>query len=301
MSLQDVNALCYEPLILEGYCIGSIGFHAKQVTNYDNKKKRLILRLLAKRAAWALQDYRMARVIRDRAEADALIQILGVVLHNIKTPLASVQIAFDRLVSDYATMHAQTPRMEGFISTINGELSRISRLQQAVLRLRRPWESRVETTSLHQLIRKVVTEQVGSNEIETQFLLTPSLRNVAIDSAAVEVCLEILVDNAVDALQGSSTKRLLIGLRETATTGVVGDGSSKELVIDVVDSGPGVPPEMIERLFTAMQSAKTSGAGIGLVSCRAIARLARGDVIFDSQRSPGAKFTLVLPYRKEGA
>ena len=299
-ALQDANSLCYEPLIMEGFCIGSLGFHAKAVTNFD-VKKRAILRLLAKRAAKALQDCRMTRVIGEQSDANAQAEILGIVLHNVKTPLTSVQIAFKRLLEAYEDKCQRTPEMEDFVKTILNELSKIAHLRQKVVKLRKPWESRVEAVQLHGLIRKVVEERLAANEeICLSFSLEERIQDIQIDTAAVETCLEILIDNATYALKDIPAKKLQIIMREAETAEGVNIGSFSKLAIDVLDSGPGVPTELAGRLFKSMQSGKTSGAGLGLLHCYTIARSARGDAIHDSNYSPGAKFTLVFPYRKEG-
>lgn len=291
--LKEANAFCTEPLVLEGFCIGSMGFHARAVRNYD-ERKRAILRLLAKRAAWALQDYLMARVIREKAEAEAQAQVLGVVLHNIKTPLATIGIDFSLLIDAVNSQQSLTDETANLIKRIKGELSKISRLRETVLKLRKPWESRVEATRAHELVRKVVTERLARGAIRPEFTLDPALQDVLIDGAAVEVCLETLVDNALDAMKDTDNKTLEIVLREAGPTKV---GS---LAIDVIDRGSGVPGGLAERLFRTMQIGKVQGAGIGLIHSRAIARDAQGDIVYDPSHSPGAKFTIVLPYKKQG-
>lgn len=295
--LKDANALCYQPLILEGYCIGSMGFHARQVTSYDNKK-RAVLRMLAKRAAWALQDYRMGEVIRQRTEADALVEILGVVLHNVKTPLSSIQIAFDRLLKAYDRI-STTPSTEVFVNTIRKELSKIEHLQETVVRLRKPWESRIEDAQLHKLIRTVVDERSQGKDLQLQCNCDPSLDNVRIDTAAVEVCLQILLDNAVDAVTNTPVKNIHVLLRSAELSELTSYSSREMVAIDVIDTGVGVPPDIAKGLFTSMRSGKLRGTGIGLIHCRAIARSARGDTVLNNSHVPGAKFTLLLPYQRK--
>ena len=297
--LQDANALCYEPLILEGLCIGSIGFHARKVTNYDGKK-RAILRLLARRAAWALQDYLMARAIRKHAEAATLAEILGMVLHNIRTPLSSIRFAFDRLLKAYDDQCEKTSVMADHIGTIEGQLDIISRLQEKVVRLKKPWESRIEITRLNDLVRNVIDERLVGQEAEVEYSYDPDLEDIRIDTAAIETCLEILVDNAVDAIKGSSPKTIRIDIRKAELAEGAAAGSSSRLAIDVIDGGPGVPSDMVGRLFSGLQSRKTNGAGLGLFYGRRMTRSAGGDIVYDSNHSPGAKFTLLLPYTKEG-
>jgi two-component system C4-dicarboxylate transport sensor histidine kinase DctB len=128
--------------------------------------------------------------------------------------------------------------------------------------------------------------------------LAPRLQNIQIDAAAVEVCLEVLVDNAMDAIQGNQAKNIEIALREVEAAERALASSTGKLAIDVIDNGPGVPPDMAERLFISMRSGKPKGAGIGLLHCHSIARSAHGDVHYDAAHISGAKFTLLFPYSK---
>jgi len=146
------------------------------------------------------------------------------------------------------------------------------------------------------LVSKVVAGRMAGNKVCTFYTLEPSLDQVHIDSAAVEVCLEILVDNSLDALQDTREKKLKIVLRKAEPTEIADDDATGKLAIDVIDNGHGVPPEIAENLFTTLQSSKVHSSGIGLLHGRVIARSAHGDIIYDSTHTPGAKFTLLLPY-----
>lgn len=96
-----------------------------------------------------------------------------------------------------------------------------------------------------------------------------------------------LLKNAVEAMSGEGT----------VTVRVTSDGACA--TVDIHDSGPGVPEQLHETLFTQMRTTKSTGTGIGLITVRKIARSAGGDVTHEPTRT-GAMFRVTLPLRSSG-
>jgi nitrogen-specific signal transduction histidine kinase/ActR/RegA family two-component response regulator len=299
--LESVDAFCYEPLILEGVCIGALGFHSRNYANYRNEANLAIIRLLAKQATLSLHDYLVAEEIREKEEA--LSEILSLFVHNTKNPLGTAGIALDRLQTAVRKANALTPEVAASIDTVNRQLSLLGRLRDEVLALRRPWKSRIEPADLGILIKESVDSVVGSySDIDVSFDFHLVVSEVRVDKEALKLCLQELVQNAMDELMRVSGKRSLrIILREAVDLGTGQLGSQYSLLaIDVIDNGNGVAPEMVHSLFVGPKSGKTQGLGIGLQQCRAVALSVQGNVFYDADYKTGAKFTLVLPYTIEG-
>jgi two-component system C4-dicarboxylate transport sensor histidine kinase DctB len=107
---------------------------------------------------------------------------------------------------------------------------------------------------------------------------------VLADPAGVRLILVNLLRNAVEAVEGQSDERRLV--RVTAGPGPV---------LAVHDSGPGVPADMLPRLFDPFASSKGPGRGIGLSLASASARRMGGQLEASSQAGAGTRFTLMLP------
>jgi len=73
----------------------------------------------------------------------------------------------------------------------------------------------------------------------------------------------------------------------------MGEGGGVE--IRVLDSGPGIPPEMAEDLFTPFVSTKTDALGLGLAICKRVVEAHGGDIRGENVPAGGAVFTVVLP------
>jgi signal transduction histidine kinase len=100
-----------------------------------------------------------------------------------------------------------------------------------------------------------------------------------------------LILNAVEALSSveARARELLISTEQNQTNGVL---------VAVRDSGPGIDPEHIERVFEAFYTTKTSGVGMGLSICRSIIDAHGGRLWADKNEPRGAVFQFILPAEK---
>ena len=65
--------------------------------------------------------------------------------------------------------------------------------------------------------------------------------------------------------------------------------------ISVADNGPGIAPELIERIYEAYYTTKEKGTGLGLAIAKHNAELYGGKILVESELGKGAKFTLIFP------
>jgi len=103
-----------------------------------------------------------------------------------------------------------------------------------------------------------------------------------------------LILSAVEALSSvnEGARELLISTEQSRTNGVL---------VAVRDSGPGVDPERIERVFEAFYTAKSSGVEMGLSICRSIIDPYGGRLWADANKLRGAVFQFTLPRRRKRA
>lgn len=114
-----------------------------------------------------------------------------------------------------------------------------------------------------------------------------SLPRVLADRLQLEMVLHNLLGNAVDALKAAPPERRDIRVSVAEEAGL--------LRFRVEDSGPGVPPELRERLFQPFATGKPHGMGLGLVISRSIVEAHRGKLWHEPSASGGAVFNLTLP------
>ncbi len=161
------------------------------------------------------------------------------------------------------------------------------RAGQIVRRLR-DFISRGETERRIESLRRLVTEasalaMVGSGEhaLETQVKLDPAADAVLVDRIQIQQVLLNLIRNAIEAMQEMRLRRLLIA-SQREPGGLVR--------ITIADSGPGLPPEVAERLFEPFLSTKAAGMGLGLSICRTIVEGHGGRIWAERSKFGGTAF-----------
>jgi len=108
------------------------------------------------------------------------------------------------------------------------------------------------------------------------------------DHTQLQQVLLNLVTNAIDSMASTSDRDRV--LRIACSRHQTGD-----VMISVEDSGVGIEPGHIDRIFDPLFTTKAGGMGMGLAICRSIVEAHQGHLWASPERSPGAAFRLVLP------
>ncbi|HEY5711572.1 MAG TPA: ATP-binding protein [Allosphingosinicella sp.] len=108
---------------------------------------------------------------------------------------------------------------------------------------------------------------------------------IAVDPVQIQQVLINLIKNALEAVQGTDRLEVMV------SSAIEGD----LFEIRVDDSGPGIAPDMADRLFESFVSSKPGGMGVGLSISRTIAEAHGGAVVAGNRAEGGARFCLVLP------
>jgi two-component system, cell cycle sensor histidine kinase and response regulator CckA len=221
------------------------------------------------------------------------------VAHEINNPLAyilgSVQ-AIERALP--AAGAAEDPPWAAAIRQgLEGIRTGAERVRDVVRGLRsftRPDDETVSAVEISAVVRAVL--ELVRKEIEARARLELDLRETpavrANEARLVQVVLNLLV-NAWQALGTGDPRRHVIGLHTYGQDG----GGSRQAVIEVTDSGPGVPPAQRARIFEPFFTTKDvgEGTGLGLFVCRNIVSAFGGSISVGDRPGGGAVFRVVLP------
>ena len=208
--------------------------------------------------------------------------------HEFRTPLAvlKTRIGLFRKKQDF------TPQATGaFLDILEGEVDRLSGMVDSLLKL----------TNLEQVPR---TDQVELQELLDQ--VAEDMSPLASGKGSV-----LLVDSAPGTITGSREllRRALFNLVENAVkygpeggqVRICAELDGTDMVISVADQGPGIPPELRERIFEPFfrvdtaRSRELGGTGLGLALVRAIAEVHGGSVSVEEGPAGGNQFLLRLP------
>ncbi len=113
----------------------------------------------------------------------------------------------------------------------------------------------------------------------------PPLRSVLVDRVQIQQVVINLVRNAVEAVEGSSVKRIQIGVHP----------NSEGVCVDIADTGPGLAEDVARRLFQPFVTTKDTGMGLGLSICKDIIETHGGRLWAEPNAPQGTVFSFVLP------
>jgi PAS domain S-box-containing protein len=230
-------------------------------------------------------------VTEDRDRQSWKLELLSILAHDIRAPLASLKGHVTALLANYRQWGDEM--IMEFFETINRNTDQLARQVDRSLALTRVEAGRLglrpEIVNPSELIHHAIEQIAGSlRETQIQLDLSPELPMVRADPARVEEVLVNLLDNAVRYSPADSPIRI-----QAFPEGAL-------LYISVLDHGPGVPKEKQGMIFDKYVRADTDGGGtgLGLFISRKIIQAHGGQIWVESppQSSPlGAKFTFTIP------
>jgi signal transduction histidine kinase len=251
-------------------------------------------------AAAGLYAYRRYARLQQRArQAERLAELgtlTGGLAHEIKNPLSTVQLNLQLLLEDLEETavggngHEEDPvraRLSSRLRICERETARVKEILEDFLRYAGRIELERRPVELNRLCEDMLDfflPQAQLARVSMRLKAAPQPVVVQADERLLKQALLNLVLNAVQAMPGGGELILAVSRDER------GEG-----VIEVIDTGPGIEPEVQKRIFDAYYSTKRSGTGLGLAMTRRIAQEHGGRVTLTSEVGKGSDFALRLP------
>jgi signal transduction histidine kinase len=231
-----------------------------------------------------------SEVLLEKQEKLATLGTLAAgIAHEIRNPLTSIKARLYMLGKRVATDAASTADT----GVISSEIGRLERIVQDVLHFARPSEPQLKVVCADAPLREVAS-LMGSTLEQKRVQLAleegPEL-HVSIDSALIKQVLINLVRNAAEAIEGQGS----VTLRVRASHAKLHGKSSDVAVLEVTDTGKGIPPEVEKRLFDPFFTTKEAGTGLGLSIAARIVEKHGGALEYQTQPGHGTTFGIVLP------
>lgn len=224
-----------------------------------------------------------AELVR-RERLSTLGNMAAAVAHEVRNPLNAVSVGLQRLRVEFQPAAAE--EYGRLLELMQGEVRRLNAIVEEFLSLARPLPLRREPVRVPDLLDEVL----GLVEAEARRAGIRIERSVPADLPAVEAdgdrlkqVLLNLVLNAVQAMPDGGTVTLGAALARRALT------------LTVADTGPGIPPEVLPRLFEPYVTTRAKGLGLGLAIARRIVEAHGGRIEVESRPGRGACFRITLP------
>ncbi len=215
----------------------------------------------------------------------------GSLVHEIKNPLSTLKLNTELLIEDWR--NATGPREVRTVRRLHTMLAELKRLEDVIhsfLSFTQRHELRLEPTSVNDLLEHIIDlvgEASKRRGIQVRKSLDPGVPEILLDPSLMQQAFMNLVTNAQEAMPDGG--ELIIKSRA--------DGDW--IVVDVIDTGTGIPTHQIERIFDLYFSTKEGGNGLGLARCRRIVQEHGGTIEVKSEVGRGSQFTVKLPVRRE--
>ncbi|MEO8160469.1 MAG: ATP-binding protein [Arenimonas sp.] len=231
-----------------------------------------------------------SRIYSGRAEELTLFtlgRLSASIAHEIRNPLAAISYSA-QLLDESAGLPDTDRRL---LEIIHTQCTRMNGIVQNILGLARQERSQTESVELVAFTRSFVQDYVESHPLETDILkaVNDGGRVVAlVDPQHLHQVLTVLVHNAL-------TYGRTPGQPAQVTVAVRRDEAHGTPVVEVIDRGPGIPPRVVEQIFTAFFSTSVHGTGLGLYIARQLCEANQSVLGYEPVPGGGSCFRIALP------
>ncbi|MDH4349915.1 MAG: ATP-binding protein [Gemmatimonadota bacterium] len=222
----------------------------------------------------------------------AVGQLAAGVMHEINNPLATIGACVEALNSrlDELPLAPQAAVAE-YLEIIQSELTRCKSIVDGLLDFSRPKARAKYPVPINQVVEDalfLLRYHDRFKRIDVKRRLTEDLPPVEANSEQLVQAFLDLMLNAIDAMDGRGT--LTVSTRRHRSSG-------EEVVVEIRDTGMGIPREDIGKIFEPFFTTKApgQGTGLGLSITYAIVEHHRGRILVDSQLGSGSTFRVILP------
>jgi two-component system sensor histidine kinase KdpD len=292
-TLPSAGAL-YVPLLGAQGRIGVLGVRPDDPRRFHDAEQRALLDVFAGQIASALERSRLAEQAQRanlEMEAERLrSSLLSSVSHDLRTPLSVITGAASALLQSEPEIAAEARR--DLAETIHEEALRLNRLVRNLLEMTRLASGAVKIAKEWQPIEGVIGASLGRLEEQLRGrkvdVRVPSdLTPVPIDDLLIEQVFINLLENAAKYTP-NGTPIDISAHRDRDT-----------VVVEIADRGPGIPGDLVDRIFEKFyrlpRESAGGGAGLGLAICRAIVEAHGGRIWAENRDGGGAIFRFTLP------
>lgn len=226
-------------------------------------------------------------------KAVVVSRLASAIAHEIRNPLNYINLTLDHLQTSFAPSDAQKQeKFESLTKQLKSEVARINDRITEFLNYSRPPKLHPEPVNLVDLARdtmRIFEVQTNETGVDARVTANGQVPQVSADPNSLHSALTNLIINGLQAMDGNG------GKIEVALSSENGRAR-----IDVTDSGRGIAPEDISKVFEPYYSTKETGTGLGLAIVKKAVEDHHGTITVKSKVGEGTTFTITLPVSHPG-
>lgn len=220
-------------------------------------------------------------------------ELAASIAHELNNPLGTVSLRVEGLL---AKTPSDDPRRKP-LEVIEGEVERMAGLVANLLQFSRAGRDQVSTVDICEEIGKtvdLVSHHLRKRRVRVEASFAPGIPTVHADRQQLRQVFLNLFTNAADAMPDGGVLAPRVRPGELP-------GGSPAVVVEVADSGVGIPPALLSRVFDPFFTTKEEGkgTGLGLAICKRIVDQHRGRIEVESETGRGTTIRIALPVRPD--
>jgi len=235
----------------------------------------------------ALRESRERLAFHERLAT--LGQLAGGVGHELRKPLATINNAAYLLSMALAEPEAE---VAGALRMLEEEVGSCERIINSLLGFARPALPVLRKVTLRPLLQEVLARQAVPASIEVEVQADDALPEIMADPDQLGIAFGNIIQNAVQAMTSSSSVELREGGRLEVSAAPV---SGERVAVSFQDTGPGILPEHMDKLFEPSFTTRSKGIGFGLAIAKILVDGHGGAIEVESEVGQGSTFTVCLP------
>ena len=287
LVLQQRNFAIMTTIIIIASAIG-IFF----VITYWNKGLRKVVYIQTKE----LQETTKKLTYHDKLQKE----FIDIAAHEFRTPIQSV-LGYSEMI------HANLKNFGEYFDKIIRNAKRLEKLTEDILDVSRIEGKNLQLSKsyfdLNQTIKQVIEDHQKEALDKVVQIIFDSKKNIPAtvyaDEARLQQVIDNLLSNAINFTQ-NGTITITAYRAQVDTKGEIDEPNKESTVVEIKDTGTGINPEMLPRLFDKFATRSTSGTGLGLYISKSIVDSHDGKIwAYNNKDGKGATFTFTLPINKK--
>ncbi len=253
---------------------------------------------LSNQMVTAIENSRLYQRMKERDRLAAMGEMAAGLAHEIRNPLGAIKASAQYL--NEAPQFEESGRE--FLDIIVEEADRLNRVVTSFLDYANPaHEERSSLCQVNAVVERtaqVLAADVSAFDLMRSLELARDLPPVRIDAERLRQVLINLIQNGLQAIEHGGTLKIETSAHDAPDL----EGTTRTWVeVQVIDTGPGIPQQVLANLFQPFVTTRQKGTGLGLAISRRIVRAAGGEILVRTRENHGSTFTVRLPAARAGS